>query len=161
MKKVLLYGAGLGVLGFALYRYFALQQDLLKKFSYRIVGFNFAKVTIEEITVSLRIKFISNADLEAKIENVFLDVYVEGNAVGYISNDVPFVVPAHGSSYIDLTFSFSPRLILRNVVNVALAGIGNKNMRFSFDGYAKVKSGWLRTTLPVKYTTTLQEYLAK
>lgn len=161
MKKIVLYGAGLGLLGFALYRYFMLQQQLLSKFTYRIVGFNFAKVTLEEMTISLRIKFISDADLEAKIENVFLDVYVEGSPVGYISNDKAFVVPAHGSSYIDLTFSFSPKLILRNVVNVALAGFGNKDIKFSVDGYAKVRSGWLRTTLPVKYSTTLKEKLAK
>jgi hypothetical protein len=161
MKKLLLYGAGLGVLGFAVYRYFILQQQLLNKFSYRVVAFNFAKITLEEMTVSLRIKFISDADLEAKIESVFLDVYVEGNPVGYISNDNPFVVPAHGSSYIDLTFSFSPKLILRNVLNVALAGFGTKDIKFSVDGYAKVKSGWLSTTLPVKYSTSLKEKLAK
>lgn len=161
MKKVILYGAGLGLLGLTLYRYFMLQQNLLKNFTYRIVGFNFAKVTLDEITFSLRIKFMSTADLEAKIYSVFLDVYVEDKPVGYISNDKPFIVPAKGSSYIDLTFSFSPRLILRNILNVAIGGLGNKDLKFSFDGYAKVRSGWLRTTLPIKYSTTLKEYLAK
>jgi len=161
MKKVLLFGAGFGLLGFAIYRYVKVQQQLLSKFSYRIVGFNFAKFTLEEITVSLRIKFISDADLEAKIESVFLNMYVDDSPVGYISNDNPFVVPAHGSSYIDLTFSFSPKLILRNVVNVSLAGFGSKDIKFNVDGYAKLRSGWISTTLPVKYTTTLKQYLAK
>lgn len=161
MKKILLFGAGFGLLGFAIYRYAKVQQQLLSKFSYRIVAFNFAKVTLEEITVSLRIKFISDADLEAKIQSVYLDMYVEDSKVGYISNDNPFVVPAHGSSYIDLTFSFSPKLILRNVFNVALAGIGAKDIKFNVDGYARLKSGWISTTLPVKYTTTLKQYLAK
>lgn len=161
MKKILLFSAGAGLLAFALIRYFKMQQDLLSKFSYRVTALRFNKISGDLVTVEVSIKFMSIADLEAKVLGVYLDVLVDNAKVGFISNENAFVIPAHGSSNIDLTVTFSPINILRTILRTGISGATKNDVGLAIDGFARLKSGFLSTTLPVKYSTSLQQFLKR
>jgi LEA14-like dessication related protein len=158
MKKALLYLGGFGLLGGALYMYFKKQADLLLQYKVDIVGVKFGKVTANSVDMVISVKFTSIADLEAKVNKMYLDVAVEGANVGYVTNDKTFIIPAKGFSYIDLNITFNPKLILGNVVDIVIGVKKNKDINVDLNGFANVSSGILSTTIPIKYHTTIKQY---
>jgi LEA14-like dessication related protein len=159
MKKALLIIGGLGLLGFGLYKYFKKQVDLISQFTWKIVSVKNVKISLSEFSMDITFLFTSIADLEAKIEKLYLDLYLQNTNVGFISDDRGFVIPAKGTSLVPLHISINPQSIFKNLIDVTL-GVGReKDVRFKFSGFAKIKSGFLSTTLPIKYETSIREYL--
>jgi hypothetical protein len=76
MKKALLIIGGLGILGFGLYKYFKTQADLLSKYEWKIAGIKILKFSLTSLVLNLKIRFTSKADLEAKIEKIYLDLFL-------------------------------------------------------------------------------------
>ena len=78
----------------------------------------------------------------------------------YVSEEKSFVIPAKGSSTIPLFISLNPKSIINNLIELSL-GVGkNRDIKLTLSGYAKVESGFFKTTLPIKYETSVKEYLA-
>jgi hypothetical protein len=159
MKKVLLAVGGLSLLGFGLYKYFKTQADLLSKFTWKIQGFKIRKFSLQELAIDITFLFTSVADIEAKVEKLYLDLFLEGKNVGFIMEEKEFIIPAKGSSSIPIFVSINPQAIFKNIIDFTLNVAKNKDIRFKIEGYASVKSGFVKTTLPIKYETSLKEYL--
>jgi hypothetical protein len=87
MKKALLIIGGLSVLGFGIYKYFKTQADLLLQFTWDFKGFKIKKFSLSEIALDLSIVFRSKANIEAKITKLYLDAFLDGKNVGYVSED--------------------------------------------------------------------------
>ena len=159
MKKALLIFGGISLFGYGLYRYFKKQADLLSKFEWKVSGFKIIKLSVSELSIDVSILFKSVADIEAKINKLYLDIFVEDKNVGFVSQDTPFIIPARGSSTIPLHISINPQSIFKNLFNVSLGVAKSKDVKFKLDGYANIKSSFISTTLPVKYETTIKDYL--
>jgi LEA14-like dessication related protein len=159
MKKALLILGGLSVLGFGLYKYFKTQADLLSKFTWKISGVKNVKISFTELSMDINILLTSVADIEAKIIKMYFDLYIQGTNVGFVSNDKEFIIPANGSSTIPLHISINPQSIFKNLIDVTLGAGKQKDVMFKLDGYVNVKSGFISTTLPIVYETSIKEYL--
>jgi LEA14-like dessication related protein len=159
MKKALLIIGGLSVLGFGVYKYFKIQADLLSKYEWKIAGIKILKFNLTELAMQLTIRFTSKADLEAKIENIYLDLFLEGKNVGFVTETKPFIIPANGSSDVKLSVSINPQAVLKNITDIVLGVSKNKDIKLGINGYAKIKSGLFSATLPIVVETSLKEYL--
>ena len=160
MKKALLIFGGLSLLGYGLYRYFKIQTNLLLDYKWKIAGFKVVRFSLTDISIDLSILFTSKADIEAKINKIYLDLFVEGKNVGFVSEVKSFIIPAKGSTTIPLFISINPQSIFKNLFDVSLGIAKSKDLRFKLDGYANVKSGFISTTLPIKYETTIKQYMS-
>jgi LEA14-like dessication related protein len=161
MKKILLFIGGVSILGFGVYKYFKTQADLLSKFTYKIIGIKIKKFSLSELAMDLTIRFSSEADFEATIKRIYLDMFLGEKNVGYISQTKPFIIPARGTSDISLSISISPQLVLKNITDIVLGITQTKDAKFSVKGFANIKSGFISITLPLTYETGLKEYLKK
>ncbi len=159
MRKALLIFGGLSLLGVGLYRYFKKQSDIVKDFTWKVAGFGISKFSFTELSINISILFTSRADLEAKVNKLYLDVFVEGKNVGFISEERSFIIPARGSATIPLNISINPQAIFKNIFDVSLGVARSKDLRFKLDGFANIKSGFISTTVPVVYETTIKEYM--
>jgi LEA14-like dessication related protein len=159
MKKALLILGGLGLLGFGVYKYFKTQASLLKDFTWKIVGFKIRKITLSELSLDVTFLFTSKADIEATISKLYLDLFLEDTNVGFLTEEKSFLIPAHGSANIPLFISINPQYVLKNLINVSLGIAKSKDISFRLKGYANIKSGFISTTLPIDYKTTIKEYL--
>jgi len=159
MKKALLIIGGLGILGFGLYKYFKTQADLLSKYEWKIAGIKILKFSLTSLVLNLKIRFTSKADLEAKIEKIYLDLFLEGKNVGFITENRSFIIPAKGSSDVDLTVSINPQSVFKNITDIVLGVSKNKDVKLGINGFAKIKSGLFSATLPIVVETSLKEYL--
>lgn len=160
MKKALLIIGGLSVLGFGIYKYFKTQADLLLQFTWDFKGFKIKKFSLSEIALDLSIVFRSKANIEAKITKLYLDAFLNGKNVGYVSEEQSFIIPAKGSATIPLFISLNPKSVINNVIDLSLGVAKNKDVKLTLSGYAKVESGFFKTTLPIKYETSVKEYLS-
>ncbi len=149
--KVILGVSGVGLIAYALYNYAKKQEALLEQYSWKLVGIHILKLTTKEVALNLTIRFTSVSDLEAEISKVYLDMLANGSDVGYITETAPFILPANGSTDVNLTITFIPKDILKNAIDIALGIINNKAFTLSGIGYAEIKSGFVRLTLPVQF----------
>jgi hypothetical protein len=159
MKKALLIFGGLSLLGFGLYRYFKKQVDLLSQYDWKVSGLKVKQISLDNLSLVVTFLFTSKADIEAKVEKVYLELFLQNKSVGFITEEKPFIIPAKGSSQIPINISISPKLIIQDIVNLSLGIAKEKDIIFSVVGKAYIKSGFVSTTLPIEYKTSLKEYL--
>ena len=159
MKKIALYVAGFGLLGYALYKYFKVQALKLSDYDYKVIGIKIRSITKEQIVFDVTLRFINKSEIEAKIEKVYIDMYVEDTNVGFVTETKEFVIPANGESDVMLTFYVSPQAVFKNAVSILLGAAQKKDANVRIKGYAKIKSGLIGTTIPLEYSTTVKTYL--
>jgi LEA14-like dessication related protein len=160
VKKALFILGGLGLLGFGVYKYFKTQVATLSNFTWKVTKFKILKISLSELSIDVNFLIHSDADLEAKVNKLYLDLYLQGKNVGYISEEKGFVIPAKGSADIPLHISISPQSILKNIIDVTLGSVKNKDVMFKLNGFANIKSGFISTTLPITYETSIKQYLS-
>jgi len=143
-----------------LYTYFKTQTKKLLEFDWKVSGIRVTNFSLNELAIDITFLFTSKADIEAKINRIYLDLYLQGKNVGYVSEVKPFILPARGSANIPVHVSVSPQDILRNIIDLTL-GVGKqKDVMFKLKGFANVSSGFISTTLPIEYETSLKQYLS-
>lgn len=153
MKKILLFSAGIGLLGFVIYRYIVVQTALLKDFTYSIIGFQIQQMSASQVAFTLKIRFTNKSSIEATVSSLYADVLLNGNNVGYIVESKQFIIPAKASSDIDLYFAFQPQAILGSAVDLILGVFNKKSIPLSIKGTAKISSSFITTTIPIEYDT--------
>lgn len=153
MKKGLIALAivgGISLFGYAIYRYFTKQIDLLKQFSWEVVDFTFDTADLKLIKGVIKFRFASISDIELTISKFYLDVYVNGDRIGYVEDSQTFIIPANGYTDISLAFTVNPQFIIKNVIDIILTSTKLNDAIISFDGYTQVKSGFISATVPIK-----------
>ncbi len=159
MKKTLLIVGGLGLIGFALYRYITAQAKLVQDFDYKISGFNVLKFTETEIIVVLKVLFTNVSAIAGTVNSLSADLYLNDVKTGSVMENNPVVVPANGSNTIDLTISVNPTEILGNILTIIGGTIGDKDVILKIDGSASISSGFIYKSLPVKFSTGIKQYI--
>ena len=157
--KTILLVSGVGIVGYLIYSYYRKQLGLLENYDYKIIGFKIKKVSKNNLVFDIKTRFFNKSKIEATIEKIFVKIIVEGSDVGYVTENKSFVIPSQGSSDIDLQITINPQDIAKNILNILFGGVKRKDINFTMDGYANIRSGFVSTTLPIKYSDVVSSYL--
>lgn len=158
LKTIAIVG-GVGAVIFAIYSFYKRQFNLLSQYEYKIIGFKIKKIAVNEVVFDIKYRFFNKSKIEAIVNKIFLKVMIEGVEVGYITENNSFVIPANGSSDIELQVIANPKLLAQNILSISLGGFKRKDLNFTMDGYANIRSGFVSTTLPIKYSDVVSSYL--
>lgn len=153
MKKALTALAvvgGMSVFGYAIYKYFVKQIDLLKQFTWKMIDFSVDTMDLQVVKGNIKFRFSSISDLEIIVSKFYLDLYINGERVGYVEDLNTFIIPARGYTDISLSYTLNPQLITKNVVDIILISTKLNDAVITFNGYAEIKSGFISATVPVK-----------
>jgi|APGre2960657373_1045057.scaffolds.fasta_scaffold00064_17 LEA14-like dessication related protein len=153
--------SGLGVIGYALFRYYKKQIDFVKDIQYTISGLKIVNIAKEDVTLEIFLKVYNASNVEAKVTEIFLDVMMNGTKVGSINESSEFTIMPTKTTEVSYKFSFNPSLVIKNIVNILTLTVALKDVVIVADGYMKVKSGFLSTTIPFTYQNTLKNLLKK
>jgi LEA14-like dessication related protein len=159
--KPALIVSGLGVIGYALFRYYKKQIDFVKDIQYTISGLKIVNIAKEDVTLEIFLKVYNASNVEAKVTEIFLDVIMNGTKVGSINESTEFTIKPTQTTEVSYKFSFNPSLVIKNIVNILTLTVALKDVVIVADGYMKVKSGFLSTTVPFTYQNTLKNLLKK
>ena len=159
--RALLVLSGVGIIGYAVYRYYTKQIDFLKDFTYKIIGIKAKSFKADNITLQINTRITNNSNVEAKVTEIFLDAYLNRVAVGNITEVKDIYVKSNGSSDFSFNFSFNPKIVLGNLINIVTLSVGTKDVIFSINGYVRVESGFIKTTIPFEYENNLKSLIQK
>lgn len=160
LRPFLIIG-GLGVIGYALYRYYLKQIDFLKDFTYQVTGVRIRSISTSLVSLDISAKIFNASNVEATIKQIYLDVFINNIKVGNINEvkDIP-IVP-QGSSDVTFNFSFNPRLVALNIKDLLSFSLAAKDLVIDMNGYVKVKSAFISSTIPFEYKNNLKSILNK
>jgi LEA14-like dessication related protein len=158
MKKALLF-LGIAGAGAGIYFYYKQQIDDLMNFTYEIIGYGIDKLTLADATIRLTIRVHSTSKLSATITNLNLDVYMDDVKLGNVQEVNPIIIPAMGYSDVEVKVNFSPVQIGQNAINLIQNYAQKNDSVIRTAGYMKVKAGFVSTSVPFEYTTTIKEQM--
>jgi LEA14-like dessication related protein len=159
--RALLVLSGVGIIGYAVYRYYAKQIEFLNNFTYKVIGIKAKSIKADNITLEINTRITNNSNVEAKVTEIFLDAFLNKVAVGNITEVKDIYVKANGSSDFSFNFSFNPKIVLGNLINIVTLSVGIKDVIFAVDGYVRVESGFIKTTIPFEYENNLKSLIQK
>jgi len=159
--KAILAVTGVGLIAYSIYRYITIQKDLISKYTYKILGLKFKKITKDNVEADLVIRFSSIADLEVKVKKFYVDFYVNEILVGNFEDIEEFTILANSSVDIPVTLKFNPQLIVSNIIDLTLLSFKIKDIAFSVHGFADVSSSFVSATIPVDYSSTFKEVMSE
>ena len=122
----------------------------MKQFTYKVIDFTFDVADLQTIKGVLKFRFSSIADIELTIKKFYLDVYINGDRVGYVEDVNTFIIPAQGYTDIPFSYTIDPQYVIKNMVDIIAYSTKLKDAIITFDGYAQVKSGFISATIPIK-----------
>jgi len=159
--KIALGVTGVGLIGYAFYRYITMQTQLLKNFTYKIVGASLSNLSLKNVSANITIRLNNISNVEIAIEQLYLDVYVNQVKVGYFQDAGSFVIPANGYTDIPTSVEFDPTQVISGALQSNIFSGGFKNILVGVHGYAQAKSSFLKVTLPVDFESTIGEILSQ
>lgn len=159
--KALLLASGIGIIGYALYRYYKKQGDLLSNYTYKVIGIKISSITTESIILDITTRITNNSNVSATVTEIYLDALVNGQNVANINEVKDIFVKANGDSDFTFRLSISPKLVLGNIVNIVTLSATTKDLILDLNGYIKIKSGFLSVSLPFTYQNNLKSLIKK
>lgn len=157
--KPLLIFSGIGLIGVALYRYYQKQINFLKDIQYTITGIKIVSLNKDNAVLDITQKIFNASNVQATATEVYLDVYLNNIKVGNINEVKDILIEPQKSTDVTYRLSFNPSIILTNVVNLISLTLALKDVNIRAEGYVKVHSGFIYTTLPFSYNNNLKSIL--
>jgi LEA14-like dessication related protein len=159
--KALLIASGVGIIGYAIYRYYKKQVDLLANYTYKVVGIKIVTITTDNIVLDVNTRITNNSNVSATVTEIYLDAYLNGEAVANINEVKDILVKANGSSDFSFRLAISPKMVLGNIVNIVTLSASTKDLFLNLKGYVKIKSGFLSVSLPFEYQNNIKSLIQK
>lgn len=152
---------GLGIIGFALYRYYTKQIAFLKDITYQVIGLKVRSITVNQVSLDITTRIFNASNVDATIKEMFLDVFVNGVKVGNVTEVKDIVVLPSRTTDISFNFAFNPRIIGQNLLDIISLSVAAKDMLFELRGYIRVQSSFLTTSLPFEYQNNFKSLIKK
>jgi LEA14-like dessication related protein len=149
--------AGLGLIGYAIYRYYLKQIDILKNITFKVQGIKIREFSKKKVSLDVSALIFNASNVEVTITQMYLDVYANGVKVGDINEIKDILIKPKQSTFISFNFSLDLSLIAKNIVDLITISVSSKDMIIDIKGYIKVKNGFLSTPVPFEYTTNLKK----
>ena len=160
-------GGVLVIGGIGAYYYYTQQIKALKELGFKIVGYKvLGNATLDQAQIQLTIRLMNKSAFEVKVEDFFVDVYLDDKKISNLQPVDPFIIPSKdyngNASYSDanIIVTFSPRVVGLNALSLLINYLNKKDMAVRIVGSAKLKSAFVQLTVPVEYDTTIQEMLS-
>lgn len=160
LRPYLILG-GIGVIGYALYRYYLRQINFLKDITYQVIGLNIRSISASQVSLDVTTRIYNASNVEAVVKEMYLDFFVNGVRVGNVNEVKDILILPSKTTDISFNFAFNPRLIGKNVVDILSQSVSAKDVVFDIKGYIRVKSAFITTSIPFEYQNNLKSLLKK
>lgn len=163
MKAIrgILAATGIGLIGYAIYRYYKKQAEFIQQYEYKVVGIKVVTLQKEMVSLDITTKIFNNSNVEAVVKEIYLDIFLNGVKVGNVDEVKDTIVRAKGTSFFSFRFSFNPKVVLGNLLSIATLSLALKDLVIQLKGFVKVKSGFLQVNVPFEYQNNIKSLLNK
>jgi len=159
--KALYIVGGLGLIGYALYRYYLKQIDFLKDITYQVIGLKVLSISANQVSMDITTRIYNASNVEATVKEMYLDFLINGIKVGSVNEVKDILILPAQSTDVTFNFKFNPRILGKNILDIVSLSVGSKDVVFDAKGFVKVKSSFIATTIPFEYSNNLKSILNK
>jgi LEA14-like dessication related protein len=159
--RTLLIFSGLGVIGYAIYNYYAKQVDIIKNIQYDIVGVQIADFSLNRISLNITSRIYNASNVSATIKSIYLDVFLDGVNVGNINEIKDIVIQPLATNDVTVQLAFNPEIVVANVIGILGNAATAKDVMIDMKGYVTAESSFITTTIPFDYHNTLKTLMNK
>lgn len=152
---------GIGVIGYALYRYYMKQINFIKDITYQVIGLNIKSITANQVSLDITTRIYNASNVEATVKEMYLDFFVNGVRVGNVNEVKDILILPTKTTDVSFNFAFNPRLISKNILEIISPSATSKNVIFDVKGYIRVKSSFITTSIPFEYQNNLKSLIKK
>jgi LEA14-like dessication related protein len=157
--KAILVLSGLGIIGYTLYRYYTKQINFLRDITYQVVGVKIVNIAKDNVSLDITNRIYNASNVEATVTEMYLDFYLNNVLIGNVNEAKDLLILPLKTTDITYRFTFNPQLVIKNLVSVVTFAVSAKDMTFEARGYAKIKSGFVQTTIPFEYKNNLKSFI--
>lgn len=157
--RTIVIAGGVGLIAYAIYRYYALQFSFVKNVDYRISKIKINQITKSLISIDITMRVANYSNVNAVIKEMYLDLYINDIKVGDVQESKDIQIKSQDYTDVAFTFNIQPQLILKNVTQIFNISLALKDATVVAKGFAKLESGVIKATVPYEYKTTFKEYL--
>lgn len=161
--SVAVVGTGIGA-----YIFYKRQVAELENIGVDFTGIQMESFTMDQAKFLLKLRFSSNARIEAKVKNFDLAVYLATYQVATINNPpaTSVIIPVKtatspGISETTVEVNFSPKQVFNDFPALAKTYAAVGNLPMVIKGKAKVQSAFVTLPIPVEYDTTFNDMVGK
>jgi LEA14-like dessication related protein len=133
----------------------------LKDITYQVIGLSVVSITLDKVSLNIKARIFNASNVEATVKELYLDVLVNEVKVGNVNEVKDILILPLKSTDISFNFSFSPKLIGMNIVQLISASTMTKDIKLRLEGYIKMKSSFISASLPFEYENNLKSILKK
>ena len=149
---------GLALIGGSIYAYIKRQTKLLYDFDWKLLDVTFDKVNLQLVKGKVKFRFFNKSDIQIVVTKFYMKLAVNKEDVGYIEDVNEFVIPARGFNDISFSYTINPQFVLKNITNIIAYATKKKDATITLDGYVKIKSGFIRVTVPILCDCSVKNY---
>lgn len=160
VKKAILITVIIGILAYGSYagiKYVKKQKDLLQDYEVALTGIRFTNIAQGLLTGQISMRIRNKSNVEATVQEVYTDVWLNDQYMGNIKSSKAFVVPAKGTNDITVDFQFAGKELLKDIIKGILTYLTTKDIPYRLEGYAKITSSFLTVSVPFKYSGQVKE----
>jgi LEA14-like dessication related protein len=160
IRPFLIFG-GIGVIGFALYRYYMRQINFLKDITYQVTGIKIRSITTSQVSLDITTRIYNASNVEATVKEMYLDLYINDARVGNITEVKDILILPTKTTDITFNFAFNPRLIGKNLIDIITRSVNAKDVIFDIKGYIRVKSSFVTASIPFEYQNNFKSLIKR
>lgn len=160
IRPFLIFG-GIGVIGFALYRYYVRQINFLKDITYQVTGIKIRSITTSQVSLDITTRIYNASNVEATVKEMYLDLYINDARVGNITEVKDILILPTKTTDITFNFSFNPRLVGKNLIDIITRSVNAKDVIFDIKGYIRVKSSFITASIPFEYKNNFKSLIKR
>lgn len=149
---------GVSIIGYSIYSFYRKQMLLLKDFKWKIYGLKISDVKSNLLKGIIDFRFDSVSDIEITIKSFYLDLYLNGEYIGYINETKENVIPARGYNVLSFEFSINPQYIVSDITDILVISSKIKDAMIGLEGFIQLKSGFVSATAPIKCNCSMKNY---
>ena len=82
--KTIAIAGGVGIIAYAIYRFYKLQIDFIKNIQYKVVNIKINKITKLLVSIDITMRVFNYSNIDATVKEMYLDLIVNGVKVGYV-----------------------------------------------------------------------------
>lgn len=157
--RALLIAAGIGGIGYGLYRFYDAQVKFLKNIQYNIEFIKVLQLSAELVSLEITLRVYNYSNIEATVKELYLDFFVNDVLVGNIQEAKDMLILPGKYTDVSFTFNFNPQKAFKNILNIISIATSLKDVKFVATGFVKIKSSFITKTLPYSYETTFKEFI--
>lgn len=158
MKKVLIWSGVIAVLtGAGLY--IAYQAKLAQKLLYSFNTLRVLQISKSLLRLSLNVAIENTTELDVEVTGIKMDIYVNNVFVTTATSNVSASIKPNKTTNLPIELSINPADIWDDASQLLFGSASLAGVSFEMKGKVKVNKFGLPLSIPVKYKTTLGEFL--